>query len=113
MEEPRFVLAAYPDQFRIEIIEFGGEMGRRPRRHAAPDRAAVDDDHRTAEAAELIGGGKAGNSRADYDYVATGVRRPPPCVKHGRRIPPICKASPVAAVTLGSSKPSNTTQRSP
>src|SRR3546814_5292672 len=75
MEEPRFVLAAYPDQFRIEIIEFGGEMGRRPRRHAAPDRAAVDDDHRTAEAAELIGGGKAGNSRADYDYVATGVRR--------------------------------------
>src|SRR3546814_11880496 len=40
MEEPRFVLAAYPDQFRIEIIEFGGERGRRPRRHAAPDRAA-------------------------------------------------------------------------
>src|SRR3546814_17135113 len=75
MEEPRFVLAAYPDQFRIEIIEFGGEMGRRPRRHAAPDRAAVDDDHRTAEAAQLIGGGQAGNSRAAYDYVATGVRR--------------------------------------
>src|SRR3546814_3610546 len=60
MEEPRFVLAAYPDQFRIEIIEFGGEMGRRLRRPAAPDRAAVDDDQRKAEAAEHIGGGMGG-----------------------------------------------------
>src|SRR5687767_2449093 len=41
--QPRLLLAAGADQLRIEIVDLAGEVGSRPRRHAAANPATVDD----------------------------------------------------------------------
>jgi hypothetical protein len=68
--KPRFLLAAHLDQLGIEVVELGREVGGRPGGHAAADAAAVDDHHRSAGAAQLVGGRQAGNARADDHDVA-------------------------------------------
>jgi hypothetical protein len=75
MVEAGFVLSADLDQLGIEIVQFGCEVGGGSGGHAMADAAAIDDDHRAAEAAQLVGGREAGDPGADNDDVASLVRR--------------------------------------
>src|SRR5215213_9357384 len=49
----RFVETAQADVLVIKIVELGGEMGARPGRHAAAERAAVEDDDGLAGLGQL------------------------------------------------------------
>ena len=73
LEQPRCFLAPQLDKRTDSIVADWGEMRGGPRRHSAGHRAAVEHHDRAPGADQFIGGGEAGNPRADDHDVATQI----------------------------------------
>jgi hypothetical protein len=65
--------AARADQIGITIVPCGGEMSGGSGRHPAPDTAAIEHDHGAPAGSQLVGRGKPGDARPDYDDVGAFV----------------------------------------
>jgi hypothetical protein len=70
----RHRLALDGDILLIEIVERRREMRGGPRRHASPDRPAIENHDALVLLGEFIGRRQACNAAADHDDVADPVR---------------------------------------